>query len=256
MDFIQDFSDSRLKAWCIQCGNGLATSKTNRDHVPTKSLLQKPYPSNLPVITICTSCNLSFSSDEQYFVTFLSCVLSGSTIPEKQVIKSAEGALKRSPRLRKLIEHSKSSFLQKDGTKTPLWKAAAKRLENVVVKNARGHAFYEMSETLFETPKSIWFGPLEYLTKEDQEKFTAVNAYNHFPEIGSRLSARILTSEHQYNYWIDVQNGIYSYVVDYAGGDIKVRSLIHDYLVTEVIWSGDDNIPEKELPIYFAKKSN
>lgn len=38
---IEDFTDDRLKAWCIHCGDAIADVESNRDHVPTKSLLTK-----------------------------------------------------------------------------------------------------------------------------------------------------------------------------------------------------------------------
>jgi hypothetical protein len=38
---IEDFTDERLKVWCIHCGAGIADIDSNRDHVPTKSLLTK-----------------------------------------------------------------------------------------------------------------------------------------------------------------------------------------------------------------------
>jgi hypothetical protein len=48
MEYIEDFSDERLKAWCIQCRMPASEVKLTRDHVPSKSLLflhmvQVPY---------------------------------------------------------------------------------------------------------------------------------------------------------------------------------------------------------------------
>ena len=41
MHFIEDFSDQRNKANCIHCDRSLTVAETNKDHVPTKSLLSK-----------------------------------------------------------------------------------------------------------------------------------------------------------------------------------------------------------------------
>jgi hypothetical protein len=60
MDDIKEFVDDRNNAWCIDCGHGQSELETNRDHVPTRSLLQAPYPPALPVIEICRGCNSSF----------------------------------------------------------------------------------------------------------------------------------------------------------------------------------------------------
>jgi len=72
---VEDISDSRLKCWCIHCGDTLDGSDSNRDHVPTKSLLTKAIRQrgaaydggaddelgSLPQVTVCRSCNSSFS---------------------------------------------------------------------------------------------------------------------------------------------------------------------------------------------------
>jgi hypothetical protein len=86
MEPIEEFVDERQKAWCIHCARNLATCHATDDHVPTKGFLSKPRPHHLPVVKICRECNNGFSRDEQYVVTFLSCVLSGTTDPAKQVI--------------------------------------------------------------------------------------------------------------------------------------------------------------------------
>jgi hypothetical protein len=36
-----------------------------RDHVPSRVLLDEPYPENLPVVPACKSCNSGFSADEE-----------------------------------------------------------------------------------------------------------------------------------------------------------------------------------------------
>ena len=75
MDQINGFVDERQKAWCIRCGAWIGDVDTNRDHVPSKVLLRKPYPENLPVVATCVACNNGFSADEEYLHLFLHCVL-------------------------------------------------------------------------------------------------------------------------------------------------------------------------------------
>ena len=81
MEWIEEFVDERQKAWCIYCGALLAAAETNKDHVPSKALLLKPHPENLPVVQVCTACNSDFSVDEEYLFLFLRCVLAGTTDP-------------------------------------------------------------------------------------------------------------------------------------------------------------------------------
>ena len=47
MDQLRDFADSRLLNGCIHCG---APAET-RDHVPSRCLLERPYPENLPAVS-------------------------------------------------------------------------------------------------------------------------------------------------------------------------------------------------------------
>src|SRR6185437_8003359 len=111
MQKIEEFIDERQTTWCIHCARPLTGLETNEDHVPSKSLLVKPRPHHLPVVTICRDCNTSFSLDEQYTVTFLSCVLAGSTDPERQPNASAARALADSAALRAHIERSRTEYV-------------------------------------------------------------------------------------------------------------------------------------------------
>ena len=107
MDQIEEFTDERQKAWCIHCGEWIAGLETNRDHVPSKSLLLKPYPENLPLVEVCRSCNTGFSLDEEYLVAFLGSVMAGFTEPDRQSNPNAARILRRNPKLRTRIERSR-----------------------------------------------------------------------------------------------------------------------------------------------------
>lgn len=68
------FIDERHTGFCVYCG----AHPDTRDHVPSKVLLDEPYPQELPVVSACAKCNASFSLDEQYLACFLDCVICGS----------------------------------------------------------------------------------------------------------------------------------------------------------------------------------
>jgi hypothetical protein len=59
MDPKKLFIDERLKGICAYCG----ARPESRDHVPSRVLLDKPYPENLPVVEACFKCNGEFSAD-------------------------------------------------------------------------------------------------------------------------------------------------------------------------------------------------
>src|SRR5690349_5967316 len=73
------FYDDRLKGFCVYCGGPEET----RDHVPSKVLLDEPYPTPLPVVPACERCNGSFSLDEEYLACFIECTICGTTDPTK-----------------------------------------------------------------------------------------------------------------------------------------------------------------------------
>ena len=192
MQNIPQFVDSRQTGWCIHCGEVLADIVTNRDHIPTKALLCKPYPPNLPTVLVCMKCNNTFSTDEQYVVTFLRSPSFGSIPPDKN------------------------------------------RLNKVILKNARGHVFFECGEPMLEEPTYLCSTPLGSMNGTEREKFEDVRN-NYLPEVGSRMLNRFLTGHDLTAGWIIVQADNYRYCVDNYDG-FRVRTVIANWLATEVFW--------------------
>ena len=75
MRALGDYSDSRLRMACVYCGG----PPESRDHVPSRVLLDDPFPDNLPVVPACLTCNDRFSKDEEYLACLLEVVRVGST---------------------------------------------------------------------------------------------------------------------------------------------------------------------------------
>jgi hypothetical protein len=107
--------------------------------------LLKPHPENLPVVEVCKSCNAGFSLDEEYLVAFLGSVLAGSTDLERQN-PNASRILTRNPKLRDRIERSRSEYRTRSGETRVVWAPESDRIDRIILKNARGHAFYEIGE--------------------------------------------------------------------------------------------------------------
>lgn len=238
MERIEEFTDYRQKSWCIHCTRWLVELDTTEDHVPTKSLLVKPRPHHLPVVRICRDCNNGFSRDEQYAVTFLSCVLAGSTDPETQRNASAARALTESAALRAMIDRAKREFPTVGGEMRIVWQPDMDRINRVVLKNARGHAYFEHGEPKMEAPLHVCARPLESMSEYEREAFEGMGGAGSFalwPEVGSRMMTRIITGLDMDGGWIVVQDGTYRYAVDNVEG-LRVRSVVWEYLATEVYW--------------------
>lgn len=236
MDQIEEFVDERQKGWCVHCARWIGEVESNRDHVPSRSLLRKPYPENLPTVPVCKSCNERFSSDEEYLAAFLGCVLTGSTDPEHQANTRVQRILERSPSLRKRIENGRveSRTLFDEETRV-VWTPEHERIERVILKNARGHAYFEFGEPMLDAPARVLFGPLQLLSAEDRARFEDVQGGSFWPEVGSRMLTRVLTGQDLFDGWVIAQDEVYRYAV-VQQGRLLVRSVIEEYLATEVLW--------------------
>ena len=237
MRHIEEFVDDRQKSWCIHCGNWLAGLRTNRDHVLSKSLLEKPYPAELPVTEICCECNNDFSRDEEYLIGLLGAVLSGSTDPALQVLSRSAGVLARNPKPRDRIDRARTSYTTRGGETRHVWKPEQERVDRILLKNARGHAFFEYGEPMLQPPARIWSAPLETLGDARRAAFEDVSGGALWPEVGSRMMTRALTGHDLLDGWVAVQTGVYRYAV-IREGLMLVRIVIREYLAAEVSWDG------------------
>lgn len=235
MGQIEDFVDERQKAWCIHCGEWIASLETSRDHVPSKCLLQEPHPANLPIVQVCKACNQGFSLDEEYLGAFLGSVLFGSTDPDHQRIPKAARILGSNPKLRARIDRAKTEYKTLGGETRFVWRPESDRVNRVVLKNARGHAFYEYGEPMLSEPQYVRSAPLENMTREQRADFENMDFWSGWPEVGSRMMTRVMTEQDLSGSWVIVQDGVYRYAVAQAGV-ILVRTVLFEYLATEVHW--------------------
>ncbi|MFZ1218113.1 MAG: hypothetical protein WAO00_02415 [Chthoniobacterales bacterium] len=241
MDQFRNFADGRLLEGCIYCGGAAETV----DHVPSYSLLDPPYPENLPVVDACQACNQGFSKDEEYLVCLLEAAKAGSTDPEMIKRPSVARALRRSPALRARIEAAKRVFDDRIE-----FAVETDRVQSAMLKLARGHAAFELSQPCRREPNHFWCGPLTAMSPDVRELFDAPHEQKMFGEIGSRGLQRLLVTEmvlqsktgeksiarFLFNDWVDVQEGYYRYLaIDDVGG-IVIRIVIAEYLAWEVGW--------------------
>lgn len=243
MDQLNNYADNRLIRGCIYCGGSADT----RDHVPSKCLLERPYPENLPVVGCCDSCNQDFSKDEQYLVCLIESVLCGSTDPEKIRRPSVARIMQNLPSLRQRIENSRTEV---DGQTAFI--PETERIYNVMLKLARGHAAFELSQPCSTKPDHFWFGALSALSQESREAFDSVHFQQIFGEVGSRNMQRLMVvqmmqpsenGEQQnvgmaFNDWVDVQDDQYRYIAIDDMGLVIIRIVIAEYFACEVAWGG------------------
>lgn len=111
------------------------------------------------------------------------------------------------------------------------------RIRKVITKNARGHVMYEHGQRVAGDPEPCNIAPLLSLPERLRGEFEFIDYGSGWPECGSRLMQRLVTGDDMRpDGWIEVQPGVYRYAVMESDGFI-VRSVIREYLATEVIFA-------------------
>ncbi len=233
MDPRQLFTDERLIGMCTYCGG----APESRDHVPSKVLIDKPYPSQLPVVGACEKCNHSFSKDEQYVACFIECVICGTVNPDELQRAAVSSILNENPSLRDRISASRMI----GGSGELIWTPEAHRFQNVALKLALGHLAYE----LHPYPKDMFqvgILPLANLDAGVRSEFEVLTRGNPhgWSEVGTRAFHRELgKTPDRFDIsgdWIVVQPGRYRYAVSEAQGPL-VRMVLSEYLACAVFQS-------------------
>ncbi|AGA08340.1 hypothetical protein [Sinorhizobium meliloti] len=250
---IEDFTDDRLKAWCIHCGAVIADIESNRDHVPTKSLLTKTlrkrgadYDSGagdemdyLPQVIVCRRCNSSFAPDENYLLCVLHAVIVGSLYPDPTKHPEAATILRSNRHVvRSLKRRPDGQLLLFENLQPFTLFPDTDKIRRVIVKNARGHAYHEIGEPLLEAPDHVAFVPLEQLSREQRDAFETVGTgaeLSVWPEVGSRMTLQLFNEEAMVGGWITVEPGRYRYSIDWSDA-VTVKTVVWEYLATETRW--------------------
>jgi hypothetical protein len=183
--------------------------------LPSKVLLDEPYPANLPVVPACRACNGSFSHVENF---------------QRPKIRKI---LARRPALAAVIEAGRH---HDDGI---MFTVDRDRLRNVILKLARGHMAFEMNEPQLEEPSHAAIAPLISMSSEAGEAFEMHpdGPGTLLPEVGSRMLHRLVFSspDMRQDGWIVVQDRRYRYRVAAANG-YTVRIVLSEYLACEIAW--------------------
>lgn len=246
MQQLKDFADDRLLGGCIYCGGAFET----RDHVPSRVLLDRPFPENLPVVGACTKCNNGFSADEEYLACLLGAILSGSTDPDKVPRHVVANILRRSDGLRAQLQ---AALHVSEGQVN--FSIEVDRVKNVLLKLARGHAAYELSTLCRGEPDTLNWGTLASMTPDQLEEFENVPVTHLFPEVGSRAMQRILVTqltlaapdgstklvEFIVADWVEVQEGRYRYLPHHDQQRLSVKIVIDEFLYCEANWVDEAN---------------
>lgn len=229
MQQLRCYGDKRNKGFCVHCG-GLNETV---DHVPSKVLLDEPYPENLMATPACRECNNGLSLDEEYLACLLECVIAGDAAPEKLHRAKIGRILRANSSLLARLQRART-----DGVEGPVWMAENDRVSRVVLKLARCHAAFELNEPQLHEPSHIGIKPLPLMTEDEREAFERDDdAFGIWPEVGSRAMQRVLVAgaDAFVEGWVLVQKGNYRFRSSHANG-LAVKIVLREYLGCEVVW--------------------
>lgn len=226
------FMDERHRGSCAYCG----AIPDSRDHVPSKVLIDEPYPPDLPVVNACSHCNESFSLSEQYIACLIECVLVGSTDPQIATRPKIKRILTDNPSLRMRIDGSRRD--EKDGA--IVWYPEENRVSEIVLMLARGHVAYELCPML-EDPHTLSWTPIISLTEGQRNQFERdpESTWSVWPEIGTRAfyrnTGKAPDKFETDGSWLIIQPGRYRYAVTESEA-VSVRMVLSEYLACLVVW--------------------
>lgn len=228
MKQIPNYADDRFNGQCVYCGKEPQT----REHVPPRVFLDKPFPSDLPIVEACRECNNGFSMDEEYMACLIDSVISGSADPALVQREKIARILTERPSIAKRINDSRDK-----AEINPVFQVEQGRVRTVVEKIARGHALYELN-LLLDEPIEVLAVPLSLMDSEQRGVFeeSGIGAVDVWPEVGSRSMQRLLVVDDTvFNGWIEVQPERYRYAVTQSSGT-EVRMVMSEYLACQVRW--------------------
>jgi hypothetical protein len=226
---LRSFGDEREVLSCVYCGDGPIES---RDHVPSRVLLDEPYPENLPVVPACAACNHGFSQDEEYIACQVECVLAGTTDPNVMSRPKVARILRERPALAARIAAART--VEQGGT---VFAVEDARVRKVVLKLARGHAAFELHTPQTEEPSTFAAVPLVTWTDAERRSFECGPPTNMWPEVGSRAMQRLVEGDGvSPGGWVVAQPGRYRHLAVATEAGPIVRIVLSEYLACEVRW--------------------
>lgn len=222
--------------YCIYCGNLART----REHIPSKVLLDEPYPKNLYILPACYECNNLFSYDEVYVASVIE-LLSRITIPNYKRRIGIDKSLEKNPQLKYKIE-DEIVYRVEQGLD---YKIDISRLDNTLLKLAKGHAAFELSEYNFNKYEiSIQTFSRDQVSIKEWDRFNGIEELGYANEIGSRSIDNIYVIENPHISitvidWNIVQEGRYKYLATINNGEILIKIVLNEYFAALISWMVD-----------------
>jgi hypothetical protein len=225
---VLNYGDERQTGWCVYCGE----ERESYEHVPPRIFLDRPFPENLSTVESCIRCNGGFSKDEEFVACLIECAKVGSVVDVRR--KRIRSIVTRKPSLAARLIKARAILQDQAVAFSP----EISRVRNVICKVAKGHALFELNDPQCKEPTWVGFAPLSSLRGNELRHFESTVAGSLWPEVASRALQRMVRSDRNLHVWdwIVVQPGRYRYLVAGERDGVLVRTVIDEYLATEVYW--------------------
>jgi hypothetical protein len=226
MKQIRTFYDERNDAFCSYCGKFPDT----RDHVPSRILLDTPFPDNLPVVPCCQKCNNNFSLDEEFIACVIECI----------ICDTYDLNLLKNIRIKNILERKNNLYqsikeIFRNNIHNDIITKYFDRFKNIGIKLAKGHYKFENGELLIDEPNNIMICLLENLSPKDKSIFLNCFDDDILPEVGSRKLINMF--ENGQVGWVEVQKNVYRYSVIQKIKSTLVRIIIREQLAIGIEWN-------------------
>ncbi|SEG03004.1 hypothetical protein SAMN05421847_1335 [Halpernia humi] len=236
MQQVHPQNDERYDNICCYCQNSFKNNKT-KDHIPSKVLLDEPFPENLPIVFCCYDCNQSFSTDEEYFACIIEYLVAGTKNIEKIERKKIKNILNQKKYLKNKIE---ANITENNGVLTIHFDESV--LKKVLSKLVFGHMSYELSNPYIQTPNFIGFNTIDNLNDFEYQEFISDSFVDIIPEVGTRASLNhIIQNQKLISTWKIVQKNNYQYKLQILDNETVLKVIIRNKLYVIATWTNKTN---------------
>lgn len=216
---------------CFYCDGVFPAGDLIATPIPSKSLAGGAARTSIIHVQICRDCAVTAKANDVHLSTFLSRAI--AEIPELAPVPPDPGPSERAEVF--TLEEQLLVCAGYDGTAGFTAHPDYERILSVIVKNARAHVFAELGYRCPGWPETLVIRSLPAATQRWITTFLEIDHSQTWPAAGSRLMVRMFTAEDMQAGWVTVQPRRYAYAV-FENGAVTVRSIIREYLLTEVSW--------------------
>ena len=236
MDRMTDASiviDDPGQGRCFHCEGRFSPDAMIAMRTPAEGIASDARRRSIVRVSMCRSCAMRISGDDAYLSMFIKQGI--AKVPELGRDWIHDGQVD-------VFTHEEQLLVSAtfDGMPRFISNPQYERILAVIVKNARAHVLAELGRVMPGWPDAMLVKTLPNASLAWINSFLEIDHTQTWPQAGSRLMVRMFTGENMQSGWIVVAPDSYAYTV-FENGGVTVRSIIKEYLLTEISWGSGKN---------------